>query len=63
MRSDVHRVRDAHLESLTVETDPGLLSLWLGTVDLPVEVVPGNRGVIAVDIATGTGDIRLEPAH
>jgi hypothetical protein len=57
-----HRVRDAHLESITVETVADRLTQWLGTGDLPVDVVPGDRGVVAIDIGTGTGAIRLQPA-
>jgi hypothetical protein len=56
-----HRQRDPRLESLIVETDGDRLDRWLGASDLPVEAVPGDRGVVAVDIRTGTGTIRLRP--
>jgi hypothetical protein len=56
-----HRVREVRLGALTVEADSHRLARWLGETDLPVDVVPGGRGVVAVDLETSTGTIRLRP--
>ncbi len=56
-----HRGGDAHLVGLTIEGGLERLPTWLGDADLPIDVIPGDRGVVAVEIATNTRTIRLLP--
>jgi hypothetical protein len=56
-----HPAGDVRLVGLTVEADVHRLEQWLGATDLPVDVVPGRRGLVGVEIASSAGTIRLVP--
>ncbi len=45
--------------NLVIEGDEGELREWLGPHELPILCVPGDQGVVSVEIATSHGPISL----
>ena len=54
-----HDVVAGGFTRLVVEGDAGELSDWLGPHDLPVVVVPGERGLVSTEVATNRGPVTL----
>jgi len=56
-----HPAGDVRVSGLAVETDAAALGRWTGWTDLAVTVRPGHRGVVAIELATDSVPIVLEP--
>ena len=54
----MHRTEPSGISFVEVGADP-LLPEWLGDQDLPLRIVDGAEGLLAVGIATPEGDVTV----